>query len=109
VIVPPVGVLMKHVGTSTDPMTASVALTSVAWGTRLDLACSYPMVMGDYEAGTYALVVHTTDGRTERVATWHGLPGRAMQLTASTASRSTDIRSVDVTRLDGSPVLRLAV
>ena len=102
---------MKHVGA--DPMTATVALTSVAWGTKLDLACSYPVVRGDYEAGAYALVVHTTDGRTERVATWHGLPGRAMQLTAATAATTSDIRSVEVTRLDGStdgsPVLRLTV
>ena len=99
--------VMKQVGR--DHMTATVALTSVAWGTRLDLACTYPMVRGDYEAGAYALVVHTTDGRTQRVATWNGLPGRAMQVTAATAARASDIRSVEVTRLDGSPVLRTAV
>ncbi|MGA8248714.1 MAG: hypothetical protein WB797_17535, partial [Nocardioides sp.] len=102
-----VPLLMKRVGN--DPMTATVALTSVAWGTRLDLACTYPMVRGDYEAGAYALVVHTTDGRTQRVATWNGLPGQAMKLTAATSARVGDIRSVEVTRLDGSPVLRAAV
>lgn len=100
---------MEQVGT--DPMTASVALTSVAWGTRLDLRCSYPTRWGphDYESGSYALVVHTADGRSRRVATWHGLPGRSMQLAAATATRKADIRSVDVTRLDGSPVLTLAL
>lgn len=91
----------------TDPMTASVALTTVGWGTRLDLTCSYPPLHGAYVGGgSYALVVHTTDGRTQRVASWNGVPGRTMQLTAATATRQADIRSVEVTRLDGSPVLR---
>ncbi len=67
---------MTQVGT--DPMTARVALTSVAWGTKLDLTCSYPRGTVDYEGGAYALVVHTKDGRTQRVATWNGLPGKAM-------------------------------
>jgi hypothetical protein len=106
-VVVPSGQPMKQV--SSDPMMATVALTSVAWGTKLDLACIYPLVRGEYEGGSYALVVHTTDGHTQRVATWRGLPGKAMQLTAATASKASDIRSVDVTRLDGSPVLRLAL
>jgi hypothetical protein len=106
-VVAPVGHTMRQIGN--DPMTATIALTPVAWGTKLDLACVYPLIRGDYEAGSYALVVHTTDGRAQQVATWHGLPGHAMQLTAATASRSADISSVDVTRLDGSPLLRLSL
>jgi Putative zinc-finger len=106
-VVVPAGKPMTQV--STDPMMATVALTSVAWGTKLDLACIYPLVRGEYEGGSYALVVHTTDGHHQRVATWRGLPGKAMQLTAATASKASDISSVDVTRLNGSPVLRLAL
>jgi hypothetical protein len=98
---------MTQVGT--DPMTASVSLTPVAWGTRVDMTCSYPRILGDYEGGAYALVVHTFGGRNERIATWRGLPGRTMNLTAATVSRTSQIRSVEVTRLDGSPVLRLAL
>ncbi len=96
---------MTQVGT--DPMTASVALTSVAWGTRLDLTCSYPEGGWAHESGAYALVVHLVGGRTERVATWRGLPGRTMHLTAATAARSPQIRSVEVTSLDGTPALQL--
>jgi hypothetical protein len=106
-VVAPAGKPMKQV--STDPMMATVALTSVAWGTKLDLACIYPLVRGEYEGGSYALVVRTTDGHSQRVATWRGLPGKAMQLTAATASKAANISSVEVTRLDGSPVLRLAL
>jgi hypothetical protein len=94
---------------STDPMTATVALTPVAWGTRLDLTCSYPRNAIAYEGGTYALVVHTKDGKQERVATWNGLPGRVMHVSGATAARSHDIRKVQVTRLDGSPVLQLSL
>jgi hypothetical protein len=94
---------------SNDPMIANVALTPVAWGTKLDLTCSYPRGAAGYEAGAYAMVVHTKDGRTERVATWNGLPGRSMQVSGSTAAWKKDIRSVVVTHADGTPiaVLRL--
>jgi Putative zinc-finger len=107
VAVVPLGQPMKRVGN--DTMTANVALTSVAWGTRLDLTCTYPTPRGSvsYDAGAYALVVHTTDGRSQRVATWHGLPGERMHLTAATAASSSDIRSVDVVRVGGPRVLAL--
>jgi len=98
---------MTSVGT--DPMTAKVSLTRVPWGTRIDMTCTYPLILGDYVGGTYALVVHTSDGHSERIATWKGLPGRTMQLTAATAVAKPGIRSLDVTRLDGSPVLRLSL
>ena len=93
---------MKAVGT--DPMTATVAVTSVGWGTRIDLTCTYPHSSGGWEAGAYALVIHTTDGRTQRLATWNGLPGATMQLPAATHTREPNIKSVEVTRIDGTPV-----
>lgn len=93
---------------SHNPMTAQVSLTPVAWGTRLDLTCTYPRSWGLYEGGgRYALVVHTGNGRSHQVATWRGLPGRAMRLTASTAAPTSTIRSVDITTSEGKPVLRL--
>ena len=76
---------MTPVGT--DPMTPACRSTPVAWGTRLDMTCSYPPFRGDYEGGSYALVVHTLHGGTEQVATWNGLPGKTMHLTAATASQ----------------------
>lgn len=107
VAVAPVGRPMTQVGS--DPMTADVALTPVAWGTRLDLTCSYPTPRGNpaYEGGAYALVVHTADGGSERVATWRGLPGKTMHLSGATAAPTSDITSVDVVHLDGGAVLSL--
>lgn len=92
------------VNTSQDPMVASVALTKVGWGTKLDLTCSYPPSAATYEGGSYALVVHTADGRTERVATWNGLPGQTMHVNGATAAWLKDIRSVEVRHTDGPRV-----
>ena len=100
---------MTQVAQAHDPMTASVALTSLAWGTRLDLTCSYPRGTVDYEGGTYVLVVHTADGKAEHVATWNGLPGKSMHVSAATAAWTQNITSVEVTKLDGSPVAELAL
>jgi len=96
---------------SSDPMSARLAVTTVAWGTELDLACSYPAAVkgGEYLGGAYALVVHTRDGRAEKVASWNGLPGKTMQLTAATASSQDQITSVELTKADGTPVARLTL
>jgi putative zinc finger protein len=100
------------------PVTAAVALTGVAWGTKLDLTCSYPPPEGDGDGDdddygpippAYALVVHTREGGTEQVATWKGLPGRTMRLTGATATGRTDITSVDVRSSDGRVLLTLPV
>ena len=91
-------------------MIASVALTPVAWGTKRRADLQLPArLRGDYEGGAYALVVHTTDGRTERVATWNGLPGKSMQVSRGDRAWKTQIASVEVTRLDGRPVARLTL
>jgi hypothetical protein len=104
---PPVGQAMTRAKNSLDPMVASLAVTPVAWGTRLELTCNYPRGTAAYEGGAYAMVVHTKDGHTERVATWNGLPGQAMQVSGGTDTWKRDISSVVVTHLDGTPVARL--
>ncbi len=91
------------------PVTADVTLTDVAWGTRLDLTCTWRPV-GDAAAlheEVYVLVVRTREGSTEQVGTWQALPGRTMQLTAATAARVADITGVEV-RENGEPVVTLA-
>ncbi len=86
-----------------------LSLTPVLWGTRLDVTCSYDEPAGTYEEGahTYALVVRTRDGGTERVATWKGLPGRTMHVTGATALTTDQIRSVEVQDAAGHPLLEL--
>ena len=93
-----------------EPLSADLAMTRVPWGTRLDLTCRYA-VHGDewgWSAGsTYALFVRTRDGRVEQVATWRGLPGKTMVITAATATGRDDIASAEVRAADGTLVLRL--
>ncbi len=109
----PAGQAMTRV--DTDAVSAELALVPVAWGTRLDLTCSYevPATVGhrpyDEEGPAYALVVQTRTGRTEQVATWHALPGRTMRLTGATATARADIGEVQVRSAAGRVVLRLPV
>ena len=86
-----------------------VSLTSVLWGTRLDLTCSYDEPNSPYPDGghTYALVLHTRDGGTERVATWKGLAGKTMHLTGATALTTDQILDVQVQDAAGHPLLEL--
>ena len=111
---PPTGQSAPPTTTPGEPMTSvdsetvtgSLALTSVAWGTRLDLVCTYTP---DHEVpygATYSMVVHTIDGQVEQVATWKALSG-TMRLPAATSATLADITSVEVLTSDGDPVLTL--
>lgn len=90
-----------------DRVTGTLALTSVAWGTRLDLVCTYAPEHEVWDDATYSMVVHTRDGRVEQVATWKVLAG-TMRLPGATSATLADITSVEVLTSDGDPVLTLA-
>jgi hypothetical protein len=92
------------------PVSATAAVVPVSWGTRLDLTCTYAPDIADYNlppSVTYALVVHTRDGKAERVGTWRAIHGRRMHFTAGTSSPARDIASVEITLAIGTPVLKL--
>ncbi len=102
------GVAMTPVNSGTT-MSANLAMTSVAWGTRLDLVCRYAEHDGWAAAddSSYVMTVRTRGGDVEQVATWKALPGRTMHLSAATATGRADIASVEIRTADGTPVLRL--
>jgi hypothetical protein len=91
------------------PMRAELSLEPVAWGTRLDLVCTYEPTayVEGQRGGAYSLLLHTTDGGVERVGTWRPVTGRPMRLSAATAVSRRDIASVEVQTAQGQPVLRL--
>jgi hypothetical protein len=96
------------------PVSARLSLTSMAWGTRLELACTYRSTDGEWgewgeDSGgpTYVMVVRTRDGQDEQVASWRGVPGKTSRLTAATARDRTEIRSVEVRTASGKAVLKL--
>jgi hypothetical protein len=93
-----------------EPISGWVSLTQVGWGTRLDLTCSYAAEADAYHdegPPTYTMYVTRTDGSTEQVASWKGLPGKTMHLAAATAADADDVASVQVRDSDGDPVLEL--
>lgn len=93
------------------PLAADVSLNGVAWGTRLDLTCTYTIgeryLGGDGPA--YVLVVRAKDGRSEQVATWRAVPGRVMRLSGATQLSPSEIASVEVRTQAGTPLLALTV
>jgi hypothetical protein len=93
-----------------SPVRASVALTGVAWGTRLELTCSYADQGDDYDTrapAAYVLVVRGRDGRSEQVASWRALPGRTMRLTGASSYSVDDIASVQLRTDEGTALLEL--
>lgn len=103
----PVGRSMLPIGH--ESVRGNLAFTSVLWGTKLDLTCTYG---GGGEYGTppvrtYAMFVRTSNGRVQQVASWRGLPGRTMRLAAATAASRQDITSVEVRTAGGHTVLKL--
>ena len=91
------------------PVTASARLVDTAWGTRIDLTCSYK-ANGSAPAGgfPYALVVIDRSGVAQQVATWKAPPGRKLTVMGATSLARQDIASVEVRTLSGLAILRLS-
>jgi hypothetical protein len=88
-----------------SPLTAEVRLTSVAWGTRIDMRCGYDE-KGAAEGGwSYALWVVDRHGAASEVSTWRVPGGSSVGLTAATALDLRDIASVQVRSIATGDVL----
>lgn len=91
-----------------SPVTASARLVDMAWGTRIDLTCSYN-ANGSYPAGgsAYALVVIDRSGAAQQVATWKALPDRELTVMGATSLARRDIAAVEIRTTSGRAILRL--
>lgn len=103
----PVTVALEPVGSS--PLTASVDLTEVAWGTSISMNCDYPAPASAapiYPANTtYSLVITDTAGVQTQVSTWTATPGKAVTLDAGTATPVAQIATIEVRDSAGEAVL----
>ena len=92
------------------PVTATLAVTPVGWGTKLDLTCSYEPEAEGYQlpkTATYGLFVVNRDGSAEQVGTWRAIGGKTMHFSAGTSAQQSEIADVEVRTVDGKPVLKL--
>jgi hypothetical protein len=89
------------------PVTATVELTDVAWGTRIELVCEYgELADGEGADGwPYALVVTSVDGTSSEVSSWLAFPGKTAKLSAGTALSVGDIATIDIRSVDSGYVL----
>ena len=92
-----------------SPVTASARLVDVAWGTRIDLTCTYnPKERGTNDGRPYALVVIDRSGAAQQVATWKALPGRELTVAGASSLARRDVAAVEVRTLSGRTLLRLS-
>jgi hypothetical protein len=83
-------------GSTTTAVTAEVAVTPTAWGTRLDWNCSYGSAGWSSGSGQYDLTVTLADGSTATVATWTEAGDEATGLAASTRIPLAQMRSIQI-------------
>jgi hypothetical protein len=90
-----------------SPVSATAALTSVKWGTRIQLACRYDTT---YEpGGVYQLVVLDKQNVAHTAGSWKVLPGRVTNFTGGTDLRRDQIAKVEITLPNSEPVLQLTL
>ncbi|MCJ1706937.1 zf-HC2 domain-containing protein [Microbacterium sp. VKM Ac-2923] len=89
------------------PLEASVKLTSVPWGTRIDLVCQYTGQVLDAPPGgwPYALAITDGTGSTSVLSTWRAGPGSTTELSAGTDLSTADIDAVEIRTVDGDRVV----
>lgn len=89
-------------------LSATVELDEVAWGTRIEMTCSYgdsPYADVPAAGWPYALVVVATDGTTSELSTWRARPGTTARLGAGTELARADIAAIEVRSLKTQKVL----
>ncbi|WES64977.1 zf-HC2 domain-containing protein [Microbacter sp. GSS18] len=92
------------------PVTATVELVDAAWGTRIEVECSYDGDGADApeDGWPYALVVTAADGTEEEVSTWRALPGATARVSAGTAVDTGDIVAIEIRAVVSGRVLMRA-
>lgn len=90
------------------PLHVDAVVTNVAWGTLIDLRCQYSNSVTSDNGYQYGLVVIDKSGVAHPAGTWAATPGQVTTFSGGTSLKTTDIASIDVTRLDGTTLLTLA-
>lgn len=89
------------------PFNATISLNSFAWGTRIDMACTY----GNWSSGgstppsNLGMVVVGRDGSHTQIATWLGLSGATALPSGNTPMPVGQIAAVQLVSADSGQVL----
>lgn len=107
------GIALPMQAVATAPVTATVHLDSVAWGTRVNLECTYEegasLPSGGWDARTYRLVIVPRDGgKTVQVAEWTALPGKTVTPAGSTSLKTAQIQDIRLLNSKGDTVLHVS-
>ena len=89
-------------------MSATAGLTPAAWGTSIDVTCDYPAGTdwgGAYGPLAYELVVTDRAGNSSQVSTWTAVPGKTVQVEASTSIPLADLATIEVRSASGVVIL----
>lgn len=90
------------------PVTASVELVDVAWGTRVEMTCHYAEADDPEDADKswpYALYVIAADGVTSELSSWVAFPGATARVGAGTALDPDEISAIEIRSLGSGRVL----
>ncbi|MEU0536023.1 anti-sigma factor family protein [Amycolatopsis tolypomycina] len=101
---PPPGVAMTALGEF--PVRADARLAAFAWGTQVDMSCSYT---GRLSGGEYLLVAISRSGTETQLATWKAVPDNTARLSIGTALRQPDLAALEVRLANGPALLRLTL
>ena len=90
-----------------SPFSATISLNSFAWGTRIDMACSYGSWSGGGGAppSNLGMVVVGRDGSHTEVTTWLGLSGATALPSGNTPLPVSEIAAVQLVSVDNGKVL----
>ncbi|WP_103354805.1 anti-sigma factor [Amycolatopsis sp. CA-128772] len=101
---PPPSVAMTALGEF--PVRADARLDAFAWGTQVDMSCSYT---GGRSGGEYLLVAIARDGSETELATWKAVPDNTARIVIGTALKTPDLTALEVRLASGLPLLRLTL
>jgi putative zinc finger protein len=93
---------------SPTPFSATLSMNDFAWGTRIDMACSYgdwSSASKDVPPSNLGMVVVGRDGQHTQVATWLGFSGATALPSGNTQLRKDEIASVQLVSVDTGKVL----
>jgi Putative zinc-finger len=101
------GQVLEMTKVAPSPFSATVSLSSFAWGTRIDMACSYGQWSGGQGVppSNLGMVVVGRDGSHTEIATWLGLPGATALPSGNTSMPVNEIAAVQLVSSDSGQVL----